>query len=108
MDFLHSGLGHLDDGSAVEVALRGTAANVLLLDPTNFSRYQQGADFSYYGGHFTQSPAVVSVPHAAIGMPSLIWGAQWVASRHHSASWRTAEPSDHMAPKPDATATLGA
>ena len=62
MQFLHTDLGHVAAGSTVRVNLRGTEANVLLLDGPNFTRYQNGRDYHYYGGHFIQSPALIEVP----------------------------------------------
>jgi hypothetical protein len=37
-------------------------ANVLLLDDPNFSLYQQGRSFTYYGGWTTRSPVRLSPP----------------------------------------------
>jgi len=64
MEFLHTDLGHLRRGQVVEARLRGTEANVLLLDPTGFLSYKNGRQYRYYGGHFTRSPCHVVVPHA--------------------------------------------
>jgi len=64
MNYLKSDLGHLAADTTVEVALRGTEANVMLLDPINLGRYQRGEGFDYFGGHFMRSPARVGVPHA--------------------------------------------
>jgi hypothetical protein len=49
-------------GNRVEVVLRGNAANVMLLDDINFSNYKAGAQFKYYGGHYTKSPVFIAVP----------------------------------------------
>ena len=49
-------------GDFVEVTLSGNAANVLLVDETNFQNYRSGRQFRYYGGYFTRSPAVIQVP----------------------------------------------
>lgn len=57
-------LGSLKGGEIVEVALRGNAANVRLLDSTNFSYYKSGKRHQYYGGHVTKSPYQISVPRA--------------------------------------------
>lgn len=64
MNYLKSDLGSLAAGATVQVALRGTEANVMLLDPINLGRYQRGEAFDYFGGHFTRSPARIGVPHA--------------------------------------------
>lgn len=55
-------LGQLNEGDTVVVRLRGTAPNVLLLDPENFSRYRAGMHFSYIGGRRSRSPARLVVP----------------------------------------------
>jgi Domain of unknown function (DUF1883) len=47
----------------VEVVLDG-AANVLLLDPTNFVAYKQRQPYHYYGGHATHSPFRLRAPLA--------------------------------------------
>lgn len=64
MNFLQSDLGYLDAGAQVDVALRGTEANVMLVDPVNLDRYKSGVRFEYFGGHFTRSPARIAVPRA--------------------------------------------
>ena len=37
------------------------AADVFLVDRLNFQNYQQGLDFKYYGGHYSQSPVKITV-----------------------------------------------
>jgi len=65
MNYLQSDLGHLPQGSAIEVTLRGSAANVLLLDAANLSSYKRGAGFSYAdGGFFERSPAMLGIPRS--------------------------------------------
>jgi hypothetical protein len=61
MDFVHYDLGQLDRGRIVQVSLN-IAANVQLLDSTNFDLYRAGRDFRYFGGHITRSPATIAVP----------------------------------------------
>ena len=52
------------EGSAVvEVVLHGNAANVMLLDGANFASYRQSRPFTYHGGHYTRSPAIIRPPH---------------------------------------------
>jgi hypothetical protein len=62
MQYLHSDLGTVAAGSVAIVELTGTEANVLLLDDANFGHYQRGANYHYYGGHYTSSPARITVP----------------------------------------------
>lgn len=64
MNYLHSDLGQLEAGALVDVTLRGTEANVMLLDPVNVTRYRQGQGFQYHGGHYTRSPVRIVVPRA--------------------------------------------
>ena len=64
MKFTHYDLNHRNGGKTVVVTLKGNAANVLLMDSDNFRRYQSGQDYRYHGGHYTRSPARISIPHA--------------------------------------------
>ena len=54
MDFVHYDLGQLGPGQVVEVTLN-IAANVQLLDTSNFNLYRSGGSFRYFGGHKTSS-----------------------------------------------------
>lgn len=62
MNFTYYDLKHLKRGQIVEVTLRGNAANVLLLDSSNFASYKAGRRFRYYGGQATRSPVRIPVP----------------------------------------------
>jgi len=55
-------LGNLKGGEIVEVTLKGNAANVKLMNSSNFSSYKSGRRHSYYGGHVTRSPHRITVP----------------------------------------------
>jgi hypothetical protein len=61
MDFLHH---EFDAGpeDVIEVTL-DHAANVQLLDPTNFQNYKNGRQFRYFGGYVTTTPYQVRPPH---------------------------------------------
>jgi hypothetical protein len=63
MNYLHSDLGSLRAGQVVQARLRGTEANVFLVDPMNLANYRNGRDYRYFGGHFKNSPCHVTVPH---------------------------------------------
>jgi hypothetical protein len=54
----------LDTGpdDVVEVILGGNA-NVMLLDPENYERYQRGEDFRYHGGFADRSPFQLFPPY---------------------------------------------
>lgn len=48
--------GHL----TARVELRN-AADVFLVDESNFCRFEKGLGFNYYGGHYTRSPVILRV-----------------------------------------------
>ena len=60
--FLHSDLGHREQGDILQVTLTA-AANVRLLDPANFGLYQRGERCDYYGGLIRRSPYRLAIPH---------------------------------------------
>jgi len=62
VEYLHQELD-LSRVDVVEVTL-DHAANVLLLDPSNYLAYQQKRPYRYYGGHVTRSPFRLRAPHA--------------------------------------------
>lgn len=64
MRFNHYDLGYLDRGTVVEITLSGSAANVRLMDSSNFSSYRSGRQHRYYGGLITQSPVRLVVPNS--------------------------------------------
>jgi hypothetical protein len=49
-------------GDVVEVTMQGNAANVMLMDSSNFQNYQSGRQFTYHGGPFAKSPAILHPP----------------------------------------------
>jgi hypothetical protein len=64
MNFQRYDLGQLRGGEIVEVTLKGSAANVKLMDSSNFSSYKSGRKHSYYGGYVTRSPHKIPVPRS--------------------------------------------
>lgn len=64
MNFTHYDLGNLSAGQIVEVTLSGSAANVRLLDPSNFSNFKAGKQHRYIGGLVKQSPYRIEIPRA--------------------------------------------
>lgn len=73
--FIHTDLGTRRKGDVVEVTLTA-AANVRLLDVTNFQRYRRGDQHRYYGGLARQSPVRIPIPnsghwHAVVDMQGL-------------------------------------
>ena len=76
MRFIHHDLGYRQTGDVVEVNLAGNAANVRLLDRTNFSSYRSGRRHRYTGGLAKRSPIRLVVPssgnwHVAVDMMGL-------------------------------------
>lgn len=63
MNFSYYDLGHLNRGQVVEVCL-SAAANVRLLDSTNYNNYKNGRRHKYYGGYVKRSPFRISVPNS--------------------------------------------
>jgi hypothetical protein len=55
-------LGPQVAGSRVFVRLRGTAANVMLLDAPNLARYRSGEGFKSTGQFVRRSPVELTVP----------------------------------------------
>jgi len=64
MQFTHYNLGHIERGSVVEVTLQGSAANVRLMDGSNFSSYRSNRSHRYVGGLAERSPVRLQVPHS--------------------------------------------
>lgn len=64
MNFTHYDLGHRGGGEIIEVTLQGSAANVRLMDSSNFSSYRSGRGHRYYGGLVKRSPWRVQIPHS--------------------------------------------
>jgi len=61
MNHLHQEF-HLRPSDVIEVTL-DHAANVLLLDTSNYSKYNQGDVYRYRGGYVKSSPFRISPPH---------------------------------------------
>ena len=64
MKFSHYKLGHVTGGSVVEVSLQGSAANVRLMDQSNFNHFKAGRRHRYHGGLVRKSPFRVQVPRS--------------------------------------------
>ncbi len=74
-DYVHTDLGQCHRGDLVEVTLT-RAANVRLLDSSNFNKYRRGQQHRYFGGLAKQSPVRLAVPrtghwHVAVDMQGL-------------------------------------
>lgn len=64
MRYAYHDLGKQPQGSRAIVRWRGSSADVLLLDPVNFSKYRDGRRPVFYsgGGRYRHSPARLSIP----------------------------------------------
>lgn len=60
MDFLHSEVS-VGPGQAVVVEL-DRAANVKVMDGSNYERYRRGDAHRFYGGHARRSPVAIRPP----------------------------------------------
>jgi hypothetical protein len=64
MQFVHHDLGSRSGGEIVEITLKGSAANVQLMDSSNFSAYKNRRNYRYQGGHYTRSPIHLQIPRS--------------------------------------------
>lgn len=64
MEFIHQDLGQRAGGEVVEISLSGSAANVRLMDNSNFNSYRNGRQHRYHGGLAKQSPIRLKIPSA--------------------------------------------
>ncbi len=64
MQFIKHDLGHRTGGEIVEVILKGSAANVRLIDSSNFQYFRSGRRHRYFGGHAKKSPVRLQIPSA--------------------------------------------
>lgn len=64
MKFVDHDLGNLKGGEVVEITISGSAANVRLLNHSNFQAYRRGRRHRYYGGHARRSPVRLQVPNS--------------------------------------------
>lgn len=64
MQFTKYDFGQLDKGRIIEVTLKGNAANVQLMDSSNFNNYKNGRKYRYIGGLATKSPVRLATTHS--------------------------------------------
>jgi uncharacterized protein DUF1883/TIR domain-containing protein len=60
--YTHYDLGRLEHGAVVVVNLKGNAANVRLMDSSNYQSYRNGRRHRYSGGLVKRSPMRLPVP----------------------------------------------
>lgn len=64
MKFNYYDLGHKSRGEIIEVTLQGSAANVRLMDNSNYNNYKNGRQHRYTGGLVKQSPHRMVIPNS--------------------------------------------
>lgn len=64
MNFTHYDLGYYSGGETVVVTLSGSAANVRLMDSSDFNSYKSGRSHRYIGGLAEKSPVRLRIPHS--------------------------------------------
>ena len=64
MNYRYYDLGSRSGGEIVEITLSGNAANVLLVDSSNFSSFKAGRRYRYVGGFATKSPVRLQIPQS--------------------------------------------
>jgi len=64
MSFTLYDLGNKQRGDIVEISLTGSAANVRLMDSSNFQSYKNGRKHRYYGGLAKKSPVILQIPNS--------------------------------------------
>ncbi len=62
MQFIQHDLGQRRGGEIVEITLSGNAANVRLMDSSNFQSFRNGRQHRYVGGLARQSPVRLQIP----------------------------------------------
>ena len=63
MEHLYWDLGPCAGGTCFEVTLRGSSANVCLLDAEEYQAYLDGDEYEYHGGFQEVTPFVLEVPY---------------------------------------------
>lgn len=64
MQYQFYDLGNVEQGKIVEVTL-GYAANVRIMDSSNYSSFKNGRRHQFIGGYVKQSPYKVTLPHSS-------------------------------------------
>jgi hypothetical protein len=62
--FTYYDLGHRSSGEIVEITLSGSAANVRLMDSSNYQSFKSGRQHRYFGGLAKRSPVRLQIPHS--------------------------------------------
>lgn len=81
MKFSYYNLGYLNKGQVVEVNLTA-AANVRLMDSSNYNNYKKGRKHKYYGGYVKKSPYRIVVPNSGYWYLTIDLGGYSGSLRH--------------------------
>lgn len=57
-------LGNRKQGETVQITLKGSAANVKLMDSSNYQKYKNRRNHKYYGGLAKKSPVILPIPRS--------------------------------------------
>lgn len=76
MKFTHYDLGRVSADDTVEITLTGNAANVRLMNASDFNRFRSGKQHHYIGGLMKRSPMQLRIPtsghwHVTVDMQGL-------------------------------------
>ena len=58
-------LNYQQEGNIVRAEI-SHASDVFIVDRPNYSNWQRGRSFNYYGGHYTASPVDIHVPRGGV------------------------------------------
>lgn len=81
LKFSYYNLGYLNKGQVVEVNLTA-AANVRLMDSSNYNNYKKGRKHKYYGGYVKKSPYRIVVPNSGYWYLTIDLGGYSGSLRH--------------------------
>ena len=81
MNFQYRDLGHRSRGEIVEITLSGDAANVRLMDSSNFSKFRRNGSGKYYGGLAKKSPVTIPIPRSGHWYVTLDFGGRKGSTR---------------------------
>src|SRR5450759_3860922 len=62
--FTYYDLGYRSSGEIIEITLSGSAANVRLMDSSNYQSFKNGRQHQYFGGLAKRSPVRLQIPHS--------------------------------------------
>jgi hypothetical protein len=106
VDYSYYDLGQRKRGEAFEVELSGSAANVLLLDSSNYSAFKAGRQHRYVGGLATRSPVPLAIPHNGHWYIVIHMAGLQGTVRHRLRELPTALPEMQIQPRPDLSSII--